>query len=319
MKAAGSKLVIVGAGMVGSAILNNALTLGLLSEIVVVNRNADKALGEAMDASHTTSFAYSPNVKVRAGTWADCADAQVVVIAAGPSLKPGAASDRNALLRDNVAVVGEVMTEVASRTKDAVVIVVTNPVDVVTYVAQNLFDYPTDRIMGTGTLLDTARLRRSIALRYGVDTKNVHGYILGEHGATAFAAWSLVNIAGVPLDDLDRVFGAEKPFDREAVLDEVKKAGFEILRLKGFTSSGVSMSVCRIIKAVILDEQSILPVSTTLAGEYGISDVALSIPCVVAGEGIVRRIEVPLAADETARLRASAESLRSVIAGLGIR
>lgn len=314
-----NKLVIIGAGMVGSAVLNTALSLNLLSEIVLVDMNMEKAEGEALDAGHTTSFAYSPNVKVRSGDYSECADAQIIVMTAGPSLKKGDVMDRTELARTNEKVVKSVMESIIRYTRDAIIIMVTNPLDVATYYAQNGFGYPSEKIIGTGTLLDTARFRKIIATKYSVDTKNVHGYILGEHGSTAFAAWSLVNIAGIPLDKLDEAFASKEPINRDATVDEVINSGFRILELKGYTSSGIAMSVGRLIKAIILNEQSILPVSTTLTGEYGIDRVALSIPCVVSSVGIERKIVIPLDENETVLLKNSAQRLDEVLIETGIK
>lgn len=319
MKPVRNKVVIIGAGMVGSAVLNSLLTLDLVAEIVVIDKNVERAKGETLDASHTTSFAYSPNVHIRIGDYEDCSDAQIIIMTAGPSIKPGETLDRLILADRNVKVMQSVMESITKYTRDAVIIIVTNPVDIVTYLAQNHFDYPKEKIIGTGTLLDTARLRRILAKKYRVDTKNVHGYILGEHGGSAFAAWSLVNVAGIPVEELDRYIGSDEALDYDEVMKEVKSVGLEILQLKGYTSSGIAMSVSRLIKAILLNEMSIVPVTTTLEGEYGISNVALSIPCVITNEGISKRLEVPLKENETLQLKTSADSLRGVLDKLNIK
>jgi len=306
MKPIKNKVVLVGAGMVGSAILNTLLGLSLVGEIVIIDNNTDKARGEALDASHTTSFAYSPNVHVRSGGYEDCADAQTIVISAGPSMKPGDKMNRLDLADRNIKVMSSVMTSICEYTKDAVIIVVTNPVDIVTYYLQNNFGYPKNKIIGTGTLLDTARFRRILALKYLVDTKNVHGYILGEHGESAFATWSLVDIAGIPASRFDEIIGSSSPLNFDEVVTEVRTVGTDILQLKGYTSSGIAMSVSRLVKAILLNELSILPVSTTLEGEYGISNVALSIPCVISSEGISKKLEIPLSDKEKELLVKSA-------------
>lgn len=314
MKPIKNKVVLIGAGMVGSSILNSILSLNLVAEIAIIDNNKNKAEGEALDASHTTSFSYNPNVRVRVGDYKDCADSQIIIISAGPSAKPGEKTDRLALAGKNIEVMKSVMTSICQYTKDAVIIVVTNPVDVLTYYAQNNFGYPKEKIIGTGTLLDTARFRRILAKKYLVDTKNVHGYILGEHGASAFAAWSLISIAGVLVDNFDGVIAKDKsPLNREEILNEVKEVGNDILKLKGFTSAGISMSVASIVRAVLLNELSIMPVSITLNGEYGIEDVALSIPCVISDEGIQKKIEVPLSEDELKELHKSAENLKKIL------
>lgn len=319
MRSINNKVVVIGAGMVGAAVVDAMLSLGLVSEIAVIDRNVQRAEGVALDASHTTSFAYSPNVHVHAGTFADCADAQIVVIAAGTSVQPGkVVHDRLSLAASNAAVIRETMAEICPYTTDAVLIVVSNPVDIVTYVAQNEFNYPRDHIIGTGTLLDTARLRRLIAEEYAVDTKNVHGYILGEHGDTAFAVWSMVSIAGVSLPDAARIFRRPVHLDREALVREVRQAGYHIVQLKGYTNAGVANSVGRIAKAVMLHERSVLPVSTTLTGEYGIHDVALSLPCVITDQGIGQVLEIPLSPEEQEQMHQCAERLHTVLQQLDI-
>lgn len=314
-----NKLVVIGAGMVGSAVLNTALSLGLLSEIVVIDKNEAKASGEALDASHTTSFAYSPNVQVRSGGYEECADAQIIVVTAGPSVTADHLADRDSLAEVNIKVVSGIMESITRYTHEAVIIFVTNPLDIVVYHAQNHFGYPAHKIFGTGTLLDTARFRRIVAKKYEVDTKNVHGYVLGEHGGSAFIGWSLVNIAGIPLSGFEKAFGTEEPLGRDAVLKEVIEAGFEIVRLKGYTSSGIAMSVSRLIKAIVLDEHSIMPVSTTLCGEYGIHNVALSVPCVVTNEGLSRKLILPLAPDELGLLHKSADKVAALLGRLHLR
>jgi L-lactate dehydrogenase len=311
-----NKLVVVGAGMVGSAVLNTVLSLNLLSEVVIVDINDKKARGEALDASHTTSFAYSPNVNVRAGNYEDCKDAQIIVVTAGPSLKIGDKMDRLVLADTNVKVAKSIMENITKYTKDAIIIVVTNPVDIATYYCQKYFDYPKNKIIGTGTLLDTARMRKIIGKKFNVDSKNVHGYVLGEHGGTSFTAWSGVNIAGIPFNELDATFGANNNINKDEVDKEVREAGIEVLQLKGYTSAGIAMSVSRLVKAILLNEESILPVSSTLEGEYGINNVALSIPCVITSNGIEKKLQVPLKQNEVEELKNSAENLKTIINGL---
>lgn len=315
-----NKLVIVGAGMVGSAVLNTVLSLGLFAEIVMIDKNREKARGEALDSSHTTSFAYSPNVFVHDGDYEDCAGAQMIVITAGATIKAGDESeDRTSLAAVNTRIMTEIMRDICNYTRDAILVMVSNPLDIMTYLAQNRFGYDPRRVIGTGTLLDTARLRRIVAKEYGVDTKNVHGYVLGEHGKSCLINWSHVNIAGIPLEGLEAAFGAVHALDRAAVLNEVVMAGYEVLKLKGSTSAGVAMSVARILKAVALNEESVLPVSTTLQGEYGVRDVALSVPCIITSEGIGRRLELPLAPEELEKLRGGAARLAGILDALGLR
>ena len=307
-----NKVCIIGAGMVGSATMISILNSGLVAEIVMIDKNEKKAEGEALDAFHTTSFTYMPNVLIRKGDYEDCKDAQIIVMSAGPSVKPDEKLDRRILTKTNADVTREVMKEIIKYTKDAIIIFVSNPVDVVTYVAQNEFDYPKHKIIGSGTLLDTARMRRIIGRHYLIDTKNVHGYILGEHGSTAMATWSLCNIGGIPLSECSEKLG--KPIlNKEEVLKEVVEAGMKILVAKGFTNYGIAEAVARLIKAIVLNELSVLPVSTTLNGEYGVNDVAVSVPCIIGQHGIESIMDVPLTDEEYNKLRISAESLNNLM------
>jgi L-lactate dehydrogenase len=203
------------------------------------------------------------------------------------------------------------MENIMHYTTEAIIIMVSNPVDILTYYAQNYFGYPVNQIFGTGTTLDTARFRRILGQKYLVDTKNVHGYILGEHGETAFATWSNTNIAGVPIDDFD-IIEEDIVLDKEAIVEKVKHVGSEVLINKGYTNIGIAKSVERIIHAVLSNELSVLPLSTTLTGEYGIEGVALSLPCIVTKDGIGRRLEVPLSVEESDKLKASAAYLKDV-------
>jgi len=313
MKPSKNKITVIGAGMVGSAVINALLNLDMIAEIAVIDSNVGKARGESLDASHTTSSDYSANVRVHEGGYEHCADSQVIVITAGPSAKPGDGTSRIDLANINIKVISGVMQQIMEYTQDAVLLFVTNPVDIITYVVQKRFDYPKEKIIGTGTMLDTARFRRILAQHYLVDTKNVQGYILGEHGQSAFATWSLVNVAGIPVSALDDVFGEDLRLDYHKVMEEVKSVGTEILNLKGFTNFGVASSVSRLVKAILLNELSVLPVSTTLSGEYGLDDVALSIPCIISMDGIMRTLPIPLSSEEMKSLKISADILKGYI------
>ncbi|CUH94878.1 L-lactate dehydrogenase 2 [Propionispora sp. 2/2-37] len=313
-----NKLVIVGLGHVGSAVLNSALAFNLASDIALIDIDEKKAVGEALDASHGTPFTYSPSVKVYAGGYEECRDAKVIIIAAGPSIMPGEKMDRLLLADRNVKTIKEVMASITRYTKEAVIIVITNPLDVVAYCAQNLFDYPRHKVFGTGTMLETARLRRILANRYAVDPKNVHGYMLGEHGNSAFPAWSLVRVAGIPYDRLDEYFKPDAPLDTEKLGKEVVNVAYDVLQFKGCTNSGIAIVACRLARTVLYNEGSIFPISTTLEGEYGLDHVALSLPCQVTREGVKRRLTVPLVAAEIEKLQQSAASISQVLKSVGV-
>lgn len=311
------KLVLIGAGMVGSATLSAILAQNVVNEIVVIDTNEDKALGEVLDALHTTSFAHSTNTTIRVGSYADCADASIVVMTAGPSLQAGD-NDRRLLAEKNIAVMDTVMAQITQYTRSAILIVVTNPVDLVTYFAQTKYNYPADKIFGTGTLLDTARLRQIIAAQCNVDSKNVHGYLFGEHGASAFIPWSLVNVSGISVDELPRAFELTAALDKEQILNETKNAGLRILNLKGYTSSGIAQSVARLVRAIVLNERCVLPISTVLQGEYDIDQVALSVPCVIGSNGRERVLEVHLTDHEREQLNNCCVSLQKMLLQLGL-
>ncbi len=288
------KLVIIGAGHVGSAILNSVLRLNLVDEIVVINRNRKKALGEVLDASHTTAFTYSTNTTIRVGDYSDCADAHIIVNTAGPSIQPGETRSRMALLDNNVQVMCNIMGEITRYTKDAIIINVSNPVDILTYVAQSRFDYPASRLISTGTLLDSARFNKMLGDICKVDAKNVTGFVLGEHGGTAFIPWNTVNIVGIPFEEFEKQFRLKEPIDKEKLLREVKESGLDILELKGYTSSGIALSVCRLIGIIVRNERAVLPVSIVLDGQYGLKNVAMSLPCVISKTGIDHVLQLPL-------------------------
>lgn len=314
MKIQRRKVVIIGAGNVGSAVLFSLISSESIAEIVIIDKNEKKAYGEALDGSHTTAFAYSPNIQVRHGDYSDCKDAGIIIMTAGPSARPGeGVCDRNSLAAMNIQVMHDVMKNITRYTKEAIIVIVSNPVDLLTYYAQNYFDYPKEKIIGSGTLLDTARFRRILSYRYMVDTKNVHGYILGEHGSSAFATWSSVNIAGIPIKDCEKIFKKEEPLEKEKILNEVKNVGWEVLQNKGFTNFGIAKSVERLVQVISINELSVLPVSSTLTGQYGITDVALSLPSIVAKDGVTKVLEVPLSNEELKHLEKSAKACKKVI------
>lgn len=287
------KTVIIGAGHVGSAVLNSLLRMNITDEIILINRNRDRALGEVMDARHTLAFAYSANANIRVGSYEDCADANIIVNTAAPNI-PGGCRDRMTLLKTNVDVISDIMENIVRYTREAIIINAANPLDILTYVMQKKFNYDPAKIIGTGTLLDTARFNKIIGDICRVDAKNVTGFVLGEHGSTAFIPWNCVNIVGIPFGKFEKQFSLKEPINKEAILSEMKSSGLDILRLKGFTSSGISLSVCRIIGCVLRNERAVLPVCTSLFGPYGLKDVAMSLPAIVGKDGAERVLELPL-------------------------
>jgi L-lactate dehydrogenase len=308
-----NKLAIVGMGNVGSAVLARAVAFELAPEIVCIDINEAKAWGEARDAAHSTPCNFCPNIKVYAGGFEECRDASVIVIAAGPSIMPGKKLERLLLAEQNIAVINDVMANITKYTKDAIIIMITNPLDITTYLAATAFGYPKGKIFGTGTTLETLRFKRIIADHYDVDAKDVQGYILGEHGNSAFAAWSSVTVGSIPLADLDEFLAKDAPLDFEATAHEVVQTAHDVLNAKGWTNTGIAMGVCRIIKAIFYDEHSILPVSMPLNGEYGLSDVSLSLPSLITADGVTKRFAIKLSESELEKLKNSASTVKEVL------
>lgn len=316
MSVKSGKLVIVGAGKVGNAVLDSVLRLSIIDEIVVINRNRDKALGAVLDASHTTAFEYSTNTSIRVGDYPDCADAQIIVVTAGPSIVKGE-YDRSILLKRNIEVMNGVMANITRYTREAILIIISNPLDILTYYFQKKYNYPVDRIFGTGTLLDTARFNKMLGDLCGVDAKNVTGFVLGEHGETSFIPWNTVNIVGVPFQEIGEKFQPAVPIDKEKLLNETKVIGPEIVQLKGYTSAGVSLAACRLIGAIVRNECCVVPVSTVLRGQYGIDDVAMSMPCIIGSDGISRVIELTLDEEGRRDLEVCHAHLRELLESVG--
>ncbi len=312
------KLAIIGLGHVGSAVLARAIACQLAAEIVCIDIKPEVAHGEAVDATHSIACALTPNVHVYSGGFEECRDADVIICAAGPSILPGGVMDRLTLAKENIAVIRDVMGEVTKYTREAVFIMITNPLDVTTHVAATEFGYPEGRVFGTGTTLETLRFKSILGAHYHVDPTDVQGYMLGEHGNSAFPAWSTVSIGGVPLAELDAFYDHEGAFDREAVAGEVVNTAYDVLKSKGWTNTGIAMGACRLAKAVLYDEHAVLTVSTPLHGEYGIEDVSLSLPSVIGKGGVLKRIPLHLPAEEEEMLHKSADSVKSVLRANGV-
>ena len=307
------KIVIIGAGHVGSAVLNSLLGMNLAREIVLINLDYEQALGEALDAGHTLAFSFSAGCRVRVGDYPDCADAQIIINTAGPSILPGEKHDRMQLLEKNLSVTASVMDGVTRHTRDAVIVQVTNPVDVLTYFIMAKYDYPREKILSTGTMLDTARFLKILSDILHVDPRSVSGFVLGEHGGTAFIPWNTVNVAGIPAERFAEQFGLDAPIDREEIIRSVKASGHDIIEMKGYTSSGIAMSVCRAVSAILFDSRAVLPLSVVPDGEYGLQSVAMSLPAVLGEGGMKKILTIPLDEDAERGMRAADEYLRSMI------
>ena len=313
------KIVIIGTSNVGSAVLNKIADFQLASEIALIDLDMDRARGEALDTSHAMSSPYSTNIKIHPGSYEDCKDAAFIVITAGPSILPGQTPDRLKLASTNTKIMRSIFSEITKQTKEAMVIMVTNPLDVATYVVSTEFDYPREKILGTGTMLETYRFRYILAEHYDMDPKNIHGYVLGEHGNDAFVAWSTVNCAGFGIEHLDEYFQAKEKLRREDVEKGLIQTAYDVINLKGYTNTGIAMVVCRFIKAILFNEHTILPCAAAMKGEYGMNDVALSIPRMLTREGVVRSFEVRLPEEEMEKLRRAQKSVRSALDGAGVK
>ena len=310
------KVAIIGCGFVGSASAFALMESGLFSEMVLIDVDADRAEGEALDISHGTAFA-SP-IDIYAGTYDDIADAGIVIITAGVGQKPG--ETRIDLVNKNVAIFKDILGEIRARDFSGILLVVSNPVDILTYVSVKLSGLPECRVIGSGTVLDTGRLKHIIGEHLGVDPRNVHARILGEHGDSELIAWSSAHVAGIPLEDFYNMRIEDGSYDkfRRETTELVRNSAYEIIKKKHATYYGIAMAVRRICSAIVRDEKSVLSVSNYMQGEYGISDIALSTPCVVGADGIEVRMPPSLNYREQEQMKASAQTLQDLAAGLDL-
>ena len=303
------KVVVVGCGFVGSSSAFALMQSQLFSEMVLIDADQKRAEGEAIDISHGMVFA-SP-MKIYAGTYDDISDAAVIVITAGANQKPD--ETRLDLIKKNSRIMKSIVGEIKKREFEGILLIVSNPVDILTYIAQKEFNYPRNLLIGTGTLLDTARFNKMLADLCGVDAKNVTGFVLGEHGGTSFIPWNAVNIVGIPFHDFQKQFGLKEPVDCEKLLHEVKVSGLDIVELKGYTSSGIALSVCRLVGAIMRNERAVVPASVVLEREYGLEGIAMSLPCVISRNGVERTLQIPLDKEGEKNLKICYDYLRNVI------
>ncbi len=324
------KIALVGCGMVGMSYAYSMLNQTACDELVLIDANEKKAMGEAMDLNHGLAFAAS-NMEIYAGSYRDCRDADLVVICAGVAQKPG--ETRLALLKRNAAVFRSIIEPVTRSGFNGIFLVATNPVDVMTRITCALSGFNPRRVLGSGTALDTARLRYLLGEYLHVDPRNVHAYVMGEHGDSEFVPWSQAMVATRPILELCM---AEEPgsagnrsglagdLEEEAVsreklqdiADQVKGAAYQIIDAKQATYYGIGMALTRITKAVLGDENSVLTVSAMLKGEYGQRDVFAGVPCVINGNGVRRILELPLTAEEQGMLEASCRTLQESFEGV---
>ncbi len=309
------KAAIIGCGFVGSSSAFSLISKGLFSELVLVDANKEKAEGEAMDLSHGRP--YVAPVKIYAGDYDDIADCGLIIITAGANQKPG--ETRLDLVNKNVAIFKSIIPEITKRNFEGKLMIVANPVDILTYVALKLSGYPKERVFGSGTVLDSARFRYLLGEHLQVDSKSVHAVIIGEHGDSELAVWSGANVAGIQVNDFCELRGHyahEESMER--IYQTVRDSAYEIIKKKGATYYGVAMAVGRIAEAVMKNSHSVLPISSLLEGQYGIEDVCISVPTIVSENGAEQILEIPLSEDELEKLQNSARELHKVLAGLDL-
>jgi len=309
------KVTIVGAGFVGSTTAYTLMLSGLVSELVLIDLNTEKAHGEVMDLNHGMPFVRP--VKIYNGDYSDCSDSDIVIISAGASQKPG--ETRIDLVHKNAIIFKSIVSEIIKHTAECILLVVTNPVDILTYITYKISGFPKNRVLGSGTVLDTARFRYILGDHAGIDTRNIHAYIIGEHGDTEVATWSLANIAGISMDDYcEKCHRCKERISREKIFNEVKNAAYEIIDKKGATYYAVALAVRRIVEAIVRNENSILTVSSLLEGQFGLTDVCLSLPSIVNRNGVERILDVPLSQMERKQLIQSGNALKEIITNLDI-
>jgi L-lactate dehydrogenase len=311
-----NRVAVVGLGNVGASFAYALLLSGLAAEIVLIDVNHAKAEGEAMDLNHAVPFAKP--TRIWAGTYEDCAGAAVTVIAAGANQKPG--ETRLDLVHKNANIFSAIVPEIVKHNPNGIILVATNPVDVLTYVSYKISGLPAARVIGSGTILDTARFRYLLSQHFGVDARSVHAFIVGEHGDTEVPVWSMANIAGMRLADYCEAHELKcDQADLDEIFRQTRDAAYEIIQRKGATYYAVAAGLMRIVEAILRDQSTVLSVSSLVEGQFGLSDVCLSLPTVVSHRGIERVLQLILSEDERVLLEKSASVLKTTIDLLAVQ
>ncbi len=307
------KITIIGAGSVGATIAYSITAMNLASEIIMIDINQEKAIGEAMDIRQGIPF-FSP-CSIYAGDYTDAKDSDIVILTSGVARKPG--QTRLDLAQVNVNITKSIIPQITKYAPNAKYIIVANPVDILTYLFFKQSGLPTQNIIGSGTILDTARLKARLSQYYNVSQKNVHAYVLGEHGDSSFIPWSTANISNVPVAEFEDAFDVDgyecREFNKEEIENYVRTSGAEVISRKGATFYAVSAGVCYIIRALKSSLNSIMTVSTLMTGEYGISDCCMSLPNILGQDGVQGKVKLKLNDDEIAKLRFSEQCLKNII------
>ena len=308
------KCAVIGCGFVGASIAFSLIQEEMFSELVLIDINQTKAEGEAMDLSHGLPFVHP--MKIYAGTYADLADCFLIIITAGAGQRPG--ETRLELVRKNVEIFRDMIPQITAVTQGARLLIVSNPVDVMTYAAWKLSGYPPEHVIGSGTVLDTARLKYLLGAHLGVDSRSVHAFIIGEHGDSELAVWSSANISGVDLDSFCDICGACDGETLHRLYEDVRTSAYKVIEKKGATYYAIALAVTRIARAIVREEHSVLPVSAYVNGHYGVSDVYFGVPSIVGAEGVEKVLDIPLDGSEQQQLEHSVQTLKDVIAGLDL-
>lgn len=304
------KCGIIGCGAVGATIAFQLVNSGLFNEIVLIDVNKKKAEGEAMDIAHGIPFVQP--VDIYAGDYSDLKDAYLVIVTAGANQAPG--ETRIDLVHKNSKIFQSIIPQITKYNQNCILLIVANPVDILTSIALKLSGFPANRVIGSGTVLDTARLKYKIGEKLGIDTRNVHAFVIGEHGDSELAVWSSANVAGIPIEEYG--IKTEKRLDeveKENIYETVKNSAYEIIERKGATYYAIAVAVDRIAQALVRDEHSVLTVSSLLTGQYNIDGICLGMPAVVGENGIERMIEIPLSEEELDKLQQSASTLKEAL------
>lgn len=309
------KVAVIGCGFVGSATAFALMQSKLFSEMVLLDVDFDKADGEAMDIAHGVPFA--GQMKIYVGNYEDIADAAIIIVTAGANQKPD--ETRLDLVNKNVAVYKNIIPQIVKQGFEGILLVVSNPVDILTYAAVKLSGFAENRVIGSGTVLDTARLKCALSEHLGVDSRNLHSFIIGEHGDSEIAAWSSTNVSGIPLDDFCEMRGHFNHAQAmREIAEEVKNSAYEIIEKKDATYYGIAMSVKRICESIVRDEKSILPVSAIMHGNYGIEGIALSMPAIVGANGVETHVPIALSDEEIESLHHSAETIKGIVSEINL-
>ena len=304
------KVGLVGTGFVGSSFVYALMQRGIASELVMIDANAEKAVGEMMDLNHGLSF--TKQMKITAGKYSDLAGAKVVVVTAGASQKPG--ETRLDLLARNAAIFRSIIPEVVKNNPGGIILITTNPVDILTFISLKESHLPPAKVIGSGTILDTSRFRFLLGQYYEVDTRSVHAYIIGEHGDSEIPLWSMANIGGVRLQEFAPL--KNKRYDQEemnTLFVSVRDAAYEIIKRKGASYYAIGLGLLSIVEAILGDYRSVLSISTLMTGQYGVSDICLSLPCVVGENGVEELLTLPMNEEEQEGFRASAAALKTTL------